>query len=484
MLRPSGVGGRVVKGAGYQFLGIATKTVLTIGSTAVLARLLSPSDFGYVAMATVVTEFAALFSSFGFTNVLIQKRTINRLQCDTVFWATLGIGSLIAFGVFLASFFAGLLFADARVSPLLRVMSVIFVLNSLSAVPSTVMARLMLFRAGLWISLSTIILRTVVAIGCALAGMGLWSLVIGSVAGALGHALLAFAWVNYRPRFRFHTPLLKESWRISGGYFGNTALYYVNNNLDLLLVGRQLGAVPLGLYQNARSLTDEIRGRIAVPIEHVLFPAMSSMQADPDGFRRLVLRAGRMMAAVVVPIGFGVSVNARELVQVLYGPQWLQMIPVMSMFGISAALKAGTAIATPLFYATNQVGLAFRNNVVGTALLIGGVLLTMQHGLEAVAVAVAASSLYSLVGFRLAFSLIDLTLRDAASVVGPPFLASAALWVVTYLVRDAGWSTTPGVALAGHILVGATTYLLCLHVLSRQYLQDFKQAGAMLLKRT
>ena len=79
-LRTSNIGQQVASGAGFQFLGIALRTVLTIGSTAILARLLTPADFGYIAMATVVTELAALFGAFGFTNVLIQRRSINRLQ--------------------------------------------------------------------------------------------------------------------------------------------------------------------------------------------------------------------------------------------------------------------------------------------------------------------------------------------------------------------------------------------------------------------
>lgn len=79
------LGGRVVIGAGFKFAGIALRTLITFGSLAVLARLLEPADFGYVAMATVVTEFAALFSTFGMTNVLTQRQVINRLQIDTVF---------------------------------------------------------------------------------------------------------------------------------------------------------------------------------------------------------------------------------------------------------------------------------------------------------------------------------------------------------------------------------------------------------------
>ena len=358
--RSQDVGQRVARGAGYQFLSIGLRTAITIGSTAILARLLTPADFGYVVMATVVTELAALLGAFGFTNVLIQRRSINRLQLDTVFWISLGVGIAITGVVGLLSLTTGWLFVDLKVGELLRVLSLNFILNSLVAVPWVVLSRLMRFQTDFWIQLGVVVLRTLAAILFALLGWGMWSLVAGALVGAVANAVLSFTVVRYWPRMRFHWPVLTSSWRASSGYLGNTLLYYVNTNLDLLLIGRALGATHLGYYQTARSLTDEIRGRIATPIQHVLFPAFSALQTDRAAFQNLVLRAARLLAAAVIPIGFGVSANAEYLVRLLYGAQWLPMVPVMTMFGLSAALRASTAIASPLFNANDRVGLGFK----------------------------------------------------------------------------------------------------------------------------
>ena len=236
-------------------------------------------------------------------------------------------------------------------------------------------------------------------------------------------------------------------------------------------------------YQNARTLTDEIRARIAMPIQQVLFPALSALQSDRVRARQLVLRAGRLMAAVVVPIGVGVSANAPELVQVLYGAQWLSMAPVLGMMGLSAAVRASTAIASPLFNANNQVGLSMRFNLVGTVLMVGGILLAMPRGIEAVAVAIFVSSLYWLVVLRAAFGLLDMGTRQVIEVLGPPMLASAGLWLVTAAVRKTAWSTSDGMLLMGHVALGALVYLGSLHLLSRQYLTDLRQAAALLNRR-
>ncbi len=486
VLNSAQLGQRTATGASYKIMGIALRTAITIASTAILARLLSPADFGYIAMASVVTEFAALFGAFGFTNVLIQRPVINRLQLDTVFWATLAVGTALSLAVFGLSFISQWVFADAQVAPLLRVMSLAFILNSLSAIPWIVMSRQLQFAAEFWAQLGGAAIRTLAAVVCAIEGLGVWSLVIGGLVGTLCSVIINFIFVPYLPRFRFHLPLLTATWRTSGGYFGSNALYFLNMNLDLLLIGRQLGAVSLGYYQNARSLTDEIRARLAMPIQHVLFPAFSAVQNEQGRFQQLVMRAGRLLAAIVIPVGFGVSANATELVLVLYGEQWRPMIHIMSMFGLSAAVRAATAIASPLFNSNNRVGLALRYNAIGTVLMVGAVLLTIPHGIDAVAIAVAVSSLYPLVSFRAAFGLIGLDTRHMAQVLGPPLVAALVMWLATFGLRQLShaWGAQPAALLLVHVGAGGTIYLVTLHLLSRQYWIDFNQALARLLKRS
>lgn len=484
LLNSRNVGGRVARGAGFQFIGIALRTLVTLWSTAVLARLLVPADFGYVAMATVVTEFAALFAGFGFANLLIQSKRMTRLQVDTVFWASVGVGCVLALIVLALSFLASALFADPTVSSLLRVLSLTFVFSGCSVVGWVVLARLLRFRTEFWMQLTVAVLRAVVAVVFAWQGFGLWSLVAGALAGALAQAVLAFVAVPYWPRLRWQSGFLTKTWRTSGSYFAGGMLYYINMNVDLVLIGRQMGAAPLGLYQAARSLTDEIRGRIAIPIQHVLFPAFSSMQEEPEGQRRLLLKAGRLLAAVVIPIGLGVSANAHELVATLYGPKWMAMVPLMAAFGASAAIRASTAIATPVFNACNRVPLALRFNIVGSVILVTSVTLAIPYGIDAVGMAVALSSTYAIVPLVAAFGLVGLSLKHVVSTLAPPLLAAGFMWGATALLRaSGGLPTAAPTALGLQVVFGALVYLTALHLQSRQYFADLKQAIAAIRSR-
>lgn len=485
VLRADDLGRRVVRGAGFQFLGIGLRTVITIGSVAVLARLLTPADFGYVAMATVVTEFAALFANFGLNAMLVQRRRITRLQADTVFWASACIGCGLAALVWALSWVVHLWFAEPLVGELLRWMAVVFVLSGLNVVPGVILARLLMFRLEFWINISTVVIRTVAAILAAWLGLGVWSLVVGALVGAVVQLMLSYGVAPFRPRARFHSNYLKGTWRTSSSYFGSGMLFYVNMNVDLLLIGRSLGATSLGYYQTARSLTDEIRARLAMPLQQVLFPAFSSLQGDRERMRQAVLRSARLIAAVLFPVGVCVAATAAELVRVLYGPQWGAMTPLISLFGLSAALKASTAIAAPIFNASDRVGLSLRYNAISSVMLVSAVLLTMPHGIEAVAAAVVGVSLYSLVPFRIALGLIGLGWRAVVAIIGPPAVASVVLWLVVIGMRS--WlepmalNASVGLLLLG--CCGLLSYTAALMLISRDYVAEVGRVAAKLKGR-
>ncbi len=252
----------MVHGALFTFLGIALRTGVTIGSMAVLARLLTPADFGYIAMATVVTELAVLFSNFGFGSILIQRARLSRRHMDTMFWAAMLLGIVLSLAGWGLSFASQPLFGNELVGEFLRVLCVVFVLEELAVVPRSLLSRLMMFRADFMVQAGMILLRAGVAVVLAL-GFGVWSPVAGSIVGALVQSLMYLYFGGYWPRLRFSTAFLRSTWRTNGSYFGSGILYYLNSNVDLFLVGRMLGATSLGIYQNARSLTQEINARMA-----------------------------------------------------------------------------------------------------------------------------------------------------------------------------------------------------------------------------
>lgn len=476
------LGRRVVTGAAFTFLGIALRTTITVGSMAVLARLLTPTDFGHIAMATVITELAAVFANFGFGSILIQRLRISRLQIDTMHWSAIGLGVGLTVFVFGLSFVGSHFFQDDMVGPLLRVLCICFILEELTVVPRSLLARRMQFREDFYVQTGTMLARSGTAIAMALNGFGVWSLAGGAIAGAVAQALAYQALTDYYPRPKFNTSFLRSTWRTNGGYFGNGILFYINANLDLMLVGRMLGASLLGQYQNARSLTDEIRVRMVQPLQRVLFPAFSAIQNDADRFREGILRSGRLLALVFVPMGFGVAAVAPELVRVLYGEQWLPMIPILQVISIATGLGAAASIGSPIFNATNRVGLSFQLYFISTLLTVAFMLFGSQWGLMGVAWSRLALAGVGLVFFRISLGLVNMRSEHIWQIMGTPTIAAGLMWWLLDVARDAmqPWLLGSAAQLACLIVLGMASYVAVALLISPQHVRDVKEVASKL----
>ena len=285
------------------------------------------------------------------------------------------------------SFVAGHFFDDPMVGTLLRVLCLTFILEELTVVPRSLMARMMMFRADFAVQAMMLFFRAGTAVLMAMNGYGVWSLVGGALAGGIFQTM-AYIWiVGFRPRLRFNRRFLTSTWRTNGGYFGNGILFYINANLDIVLVGRLLGATSLGYYQNARSLTDEVRTRMVQPVQRVLFPAFSAIQNEPDRFREGILRSGRLLAVVFMPVGFGIAAVAEELVPLLYGEQWLAMIPILQVIAIGSGIGAAASVGSPIFNATDRLGLSFRLFLALTVIVVITTLIGSHWGLMGIAYA-------------------------------------------------------------------------------------------------
>jgi len=472
------LGKKVVHGASYTFLGIALRILTTFGSVAVLARLLTPADFGYLAMASVITSFAALFSNLGFSSVLIQQRIITRLQIDTVFWSSLAVGVFLAAAVFALSFLGSLLFREAIAGELLRVMCVTFAIDALTVPHAALISRLMRFNVDFWIKLSPVVIQAGTAIVFAWNGFGVWSLAYGAIAGSLARTLLYLAVIPYWPRLRFNQSYLASTWKTNASYFGGGLLFYSNSYIDLFLVGRYMGATMLGYYQNARSLTDQIRSQVAVPLQRVLFPAFSSLQNDLPRLQTAVTKSSRLLASLIFPIGIGTAAIADDVVPLLYGDQWLAMIPLVKFLGISIAIRGSTTIAAPIFYSQNKVTLNLKYNFYGSAIVASLILIGINFGTIGVATAVAIGSLYSLFTFKVALGLIDLGWHALFRIIAPPMVAAFAMWGIIEFSRSTISVEIPNSGihtLLWHVTVGALAYALLVVALSPALLKDAKE---------
>lgn len=426
---------RVVRGAGFTFLGVALRVLLTMASTAVLARMLTPEDYGLVGLASIVTEFTAAITNLGLSAILIQRARLNRIQCDTVFWFSVGLGVLILLViVLLAPLFASLL-GDARITPLLRALSVMFLLENIKVIQHVAMMRLMMFDLDLKVQTASLVFRIAVSILGAALGWGAWSLVAGSLAGKLFD--IAYMWlaIPYLPRARFHSRFMRENLRASASILSLAGVRYLMSNVDFMIVGRFFGATQLGYYQAAYTLSAELRNRLTGPLQKVLFPAYSRVRDEPERFRRGVSTSLKLLTVVVVPIGFGMAATADELVRILYGSQWLAAIPMLQALGFAGALVAIFSLTASVMSALRQWDVMLKITLYSAPARVALIAAGSFWGPVGVAWAFTLAQLGGFVGGVIATRACGMTVRQYAATLLPAFAAGTVMMLAVWVLR-------------------------------------------------
>ena len=479
------LGLRVISGASFAVAGMAVRIGITLVSVAVLSRLLSPADFGHVVMANVVSELAFVFSSFGLGEIIIQRQRLARVQLDTVWWTSVLIGIVLTILVAAASFLSTAIFANPVAGELLRVLCFTFLLDQLAVVPNSLLSRMMMFRQLFGVQVVMLLFRTGSAIALALWGYGVWSLVWAAVIASLAQLLICTYIAGFRPRLRFSKVFLLSTWRTNGSYFASGFLFYLNMNMDMAVVGRSLGAMSLGYYQAARGLADEISARIAVPLQRVLFPVFATVQDDPARFRFGVVRSGRLLALVTIPVGFGIAAVAEELVTILYGEQWLAMIALLKIIAPAAGLRAATTISRPVFQAANRVDLSLKLNLVSTLVLALLLIVVIPWGLQGFAVAYVVNSVFSLIMLSVSAKLVSIGARELAYMLAPPIVAALIMLMAVIGVRNMIEHMVFDVFAQFVILtlVGALAYCLCIFLIARRHWGDVRDVISRILAK-
>lgn len=465
------MGQRVAMGTAWVFGLVGTRIVLTILSTSILARLLTPTDFGLNGMAAIIVEIAALLTNLGFGPILIQKPKLNRLSLDTAFWVSTGTGGALALIIVAIAYPASLFFSQPELIPILCVAGLNFVVQEANVVPSAILNRLLKFKAEVLIQLLQIVIRIALAILIAWMGGGYWSLVLAPIiAGAIGTAINLW-YVGYIPRLRFDNKFARSNWRASGSYLGSGLISHLLSNFDYMLVGRRFGAEQLGFYQTAFSLPEELRSRFSGPLQRVLMPTYSLMQADTGTFRVAFLRSIKLFSTAMLPMGFGMAATADLIVPLLYGEQWLPVIPLLKILALGGALRAVFSLTASVFAAKGVPQMAFKIQLVGAPLVLGLVYAGSHYGVMGVAWGMLVAQLTGLLSVPFAMILLEGKFFDFIRAIFSPLLASGLMFIALTSEDTLRLTSnlTQSTRLALMIVIGVLIYVTVWMVLERRF---------------
>lgn len=464
----------MLRGVAWTATGQAGSYVMRFVVSVVLARLLTPRDFGLIGMIVVFSGFSNLFATLGLPSALIQRRELEPGHRVTAFWTT--ITSSVAVWAILAASgpLLARLYEEPRLPALVVVVSASIPLASFGSVHTALLSRELRFDALARIDLAALLVGAILAVILALGGAGAWSLVAQSVVSAFVGSALAWRSHGWRPWVGFSRRHFRELFAFGGSATGYSVMNYWARQADDLLVGARLGASPLGLYSRAYSTLLFPVVNVGQVLGRVMFPAFSRMQDDPELLRRNYLRAVRMIGLVLFPVMAGLYAVAHDVVLVVYGEKWLGMVPLVEVF---ALLGLSQSIATTvgwIFQALGRTKQMLHWGIFAAPVLIASFFVGLRWGAVGVAAAYTVTSL----------ALTPLSIRIAGAPIGVgPFLvgrniggAALAAGVMTVVVRvfvaGSVWNLPPVGQLAVAVALGCAVYLGLVWLVARATMRE------------
>ncbi len=428
---------RTLSGIKWTLAGQLSRQVVTFGLGILLARLLIPDDFGLVAMVMVFQGFAALFLEFGFGAAIVQRSDIQERHVSSVFWLNVAIGAALAAVFAAAAPTVAWFFDEPRLVAVTRVMAIGFLINPLGIVPRTLAQKQLRFRKIATIDFIATFVSIVVAVVLAWQGYGVWSLVVQAMLN--GALQVAAYWYlsHWRPHFMFDVQALRELSHFSTHFMGTRVLTYWGHNLDYLIIGKALGATPLGFYQKAYSLVSLPMANVSRVMNQVLFPAYAQRQDDDQTLQNAHRQAVRVNALIVFPIAATLFLTAEPLVIALYTTKWDDMVPVLRVLSLIVPLVTIRHLYGNIFLAKGRSDIQFRLQLVMKAITIAAIFIGVQWGLVGVAIGItAAVAVNALPQLILSGRLIGMRLAYLGKDILPPLVATLTMGVILYAVRS------------------------------------------------
>ncbi len=408
---------------GGQIAGLALQVVLRL----VLARLLAPEDFGLVAMAMFFTAFSSHLTDLGLGPALVQRSRLSEEHKSTAFWSSGAISVLLLALLAAGAPAIGVFYGAPGVVPVVRALALGFVLGFPEGVYRNLLGRELSFRLIGLRRLLGVALGGGVGIALALRGAGVWALVAEYLVRSASGSLLYMSSSGWLPKLRFSTPALGEMWRYGRSIVGSRLVNFFNRNLDNLLIGRYLGAVPLGLYSVAYQGVLMPVLQIAQPIASVGFPAFASIQDDIPRLRRAYLSVLSVSLLVATPAPVLAIFLSPEGLPLLLGEQWRPAVLPLQILSVVAFIQIAMSLSPPLFNALGRSDLSFKWTLIALVANTAGIVAGLRWGIVGVAIGyLTAVALTCPIQFAMAGRLIGLPLGVVGRLLGRMLLAIAA----------------------------------------------------------
>jgi len=351
---------RTLMGLGWNGAARLLGQLLQLAATVILARLLSPKEYGLLGMVLVFTGFASFVADMGLGASIIQRSTVTERHLNSVFWLNVATGIALTAVFALAAPLIARFYQEPQLRLLTAAIALSFFLGSLNVVQVALLDKALNFRTKFWIETVSSVASGAVAVVLAFSGAGVWALVGQTLTQAAVRVLMMWSQSSWRPAWSFDFAAIRELMRFSGHLVGFGVVIYWSQNVDKLVIGRWIGSAALGIYSLADKLMRLPIASVTDVTTSVMFPALSFIQDDVESVRRAYLRATRMIALITFPAMVALGVLAEPAILVVYGPKWRGSIVILQLLCFAGLVQSATNTAGWIFMSQGRTDVLFR----------------------------------------------------------------------------------------------------------------------------
>ncbi|MDQ3847541.1 MAG: MOP flippase family protein [Thermoproteota archaeon] len=467
------------KGIKWTTVSSGFTTSLQLVRLTILAHLLTPEDFGIVAMVVVVIGFIQAFSDMGVSNAIIHRQASNKQQLSSLYWLNIFAGVSVFIVLILSRSLIASFFQEPKLTNLIVLASLVFLIMPFGQQFQLLLQKELRFTLLAIVEMVSTFFDLLVAVMSALFGYGVLSLIFGQLFGAAVKAFLLtiIGFKEWRPIFHFSRSDLKGFLRFGAFQMGERSINYLSANFDYLLIGRFLGPEFLGVYSIAYQIVISPLLKINPVLTRVAFPIFAKKQHDNIALQKGYLEMSKLLALICLPILIGIAATAHLIIPLFFGDEWLLAVGLVQILTVVGATKTfGNPIGSILL-AKGRADIGFYWNVFVAIINFFSFWFAVSYGVNAVAWTYAfLSIIYFFLIVRILQYVISLPWKQYFAVFIYPAVSSAVMGSLVYVSFFVALKKIDiQIALPILIILGGSVYIFSILILEKHNLLSFWQ---------
>lgn len=460
----------------WSSFSLFTRAFLQFAQIAILARVLTPADFGLAAIVTSIIAFLQIFADAGISNAIIHHQKISNAQQSSLYWLNVCATSVLAIALVLFSGLLATWYEQPNLDNLITLAALTMIASSIGLQLRLKAQKSLNFSSLAKVDVSAAFAGFIFAITSAFFGFGVYSLLIGALITSILSSLLSWIYLSdgWKPLIRLKLSEIREFLQFGGFMMANNLANSFNSQIDVLLGGKMMSAQAIGQYSIAKSLNLNIAMIVNPIVTQVGLPIMAQAQNDTALLKRIYLQTMLMTASINFPIYIFLIFFAPEVVALYLGESWTSTIPLMQIFATWALLRSTGNPVGSLLMAKGRADLSFKWNLTWLFITPPAIWLGSHYGATGIATSMV---LLGLIGywpnwFFLVRPLSSITFIEYSFLLLKPLLTSVCAVVISYL--SVMFITAPLLRIISSLLIFSIFYLVLSFYLNQQWVRTIR----------